>query len=271
MSVKKANILYHTKRAESYDQTQPQFKPENIEQVERRLKAFALKHGEKRLLDIGCGTGFVSLLAYPYFKEVYGIDITPAMLNKTNSKIKKQKINNVVLSRNSSEKLPFPDLFFDVVSAYGVLHHLPSLPQTFREVYRVLREGGLFYSDLDPNYYFWKTMKSLPDEGISEILEKEKKSVINMVENVPEKIDKEIIETAEYFKTRGGFKENIVKKMLYKVGFKNVRYDYTWYWQEGKVIKDLSVETANYFENHLRSALPLTRHFFKYIRIEAIK
>ena len=84
-------------------------------------------------------------------------------------------------------------------------------------------------------------------------------------------LDSDTIKMAEYLKTQGGFKEDDVKELLHEAGFEDIHYEYTWYWQQGKVIKDLSLDTALYFENHLRSALPLTRGFFKYVRMEAIK
>lgn len=64
---------------------------------------------------------------------------------------------------------------------------------------------------------------------------------------------------------------NLVQDLLIEVGFKYIQYEYTLYWQQGKVIRDLSLDIANYFENHLRSSLPVTRGFFKYVRIVAIK
>lgn len=276
--VLKANVRYHTKLAETYDQTQPHFRPENVIQVRTRLEKFAKTTDGKRLLDIGCGTGFILSLAHSCFEEVYGIDITPAMLNVAASKFREQKVNNVKLIRTSSDRLPFPDSYFDVVTAYGFLHHLPTLLPTFREVYRVLKDrGGVFYTDQDPNYYFWESMKSLPSDGkgVSDLLETERKSVCNMVKEVQivagNNLDASTIEMAEYLKTQGGFKEEELKELLYKVGFKDILYEYTWYWQQGRVIRDLSLDAALYFENHLRSALPLTRGFFKYVRMEAMK
>lgn len=275
--VQEANIRYHTKLAETYDQTQPHFRPENVIQVRTRIEKFAKTTGGKRLLDIGCGTGFILSLAHSCFEEVYGIDITPAMLDIAASKLKEQKVNNVKLMQASSDKLPFPDSYFDVVIAYGFLHHLPTLLPTFSEVYRVLKDGGVFYTDQDPNHYFWESMKSLPSDGrgISELLETERKSVCDMVEEVQivagNNLDASTIKMAEYLKTQGGFKEEAVEELLHKVGFGDIYYEYTWYWQQGRVIRDLSLDAALYFENHLRSALPLTRGFFKYVRMEAVK
>jgi hypothetical protein len=120
-------------------------------------------------------------------------------------------------------------------------------------------------------------MKSLPSDGrgISELLETERKSVCNMVEEVQSvagnNLEANTIKMAEYLKMQGGFKEDAIKELLYKAGFKDIHYEYTWYWQQGRVIRDLSLDAALYFEDYLRSALPLTRGFFKYVRMEAIK
>ena len=275
--VHEANIKYHTELAETYDETQPHFRPENTIQVTERLREFARTTGGKRLLDLGCGTGFITTLAQPYFEEVIGIDITPAMLDLATCKYRDLGIDNVKLMGAPSDELPFPDSYFDVVTGYGFFHHLPSLKPTFKESYRVLKDGGIFYADQDPNYYFWEAMRLLPSDGIciSELLETERKSVCDMAKGVQgvvgDGLDANTINMAEFLKSKGGFKEETVKDMLYEAGFKEIDYEYTWYWQQGRVVTDLSPESAFYFEKHLRMALPLSRGFFKYVRMKAIK
>lgn len=270
--VYKANIKYHSKLADSYDETQPHFKKENVKQVRNRLEHLSKFAKDPKLLDIGCGTGFILELAHDYYNELYGVDITPAMIKKAKNKFKTNKIK---LFLASSDNLPFSDSYFDVVTAYGFLHHLPILIDTFKEVHRVLKKGGIFYADQDPNYYFWEAIKSLPNRNLSSIIDIERKSVCKMVtevQNVVGKdLDRETIEMAEYLKSKGGLKEEEIKEYLHNSGFNDIDYEYAWYWQEGKVIKDLSEKDAIYFENHLRLALPLTKSFFKYFRFEARK
>jgi len=239
------------------------------------MKRLAKTTGGGRLLDIGCGTGFILSIAAPFFDEVYGIDITPAMLERAREMAGSENIRNIKLVEAQCDDAPFPDAHFDVVSAYGVLHHLPELPPTFKEVRRVLKKKGIFYADEDPNYYFWQSMRSLPAKGaaISDILETERRSVCEMVGEVQSVVgadlDRQTIRDAEYQKTRGGMKEERVVQLLKQADFKRIDYEYTWFWQEGRVVRDLSPEDAAYFENHLRAALPLTRSFFKYVGFEA--
>ena len=239
------------------------------------MKRLAKTTGGGRLLDIGCGTGFILSIAAPFFDEVYGIDITPAMLERAREMAGSENIKNIKLVEAQCDNAPFPDAHFDVVSAYGVLHHLPELAPTFKEVRRVLKKKGIFYADEDPNYYFWQSMRSLPAKGtaISDILEAERRSVCEMVGEVQSVVgadlDRQTIRDAEYQKTRGGMKEERVVQLLKRADFKRIDYEYTWFWQEGRVVRDLSPEDAAYFEDHLRAALPLTRSFFKYVGFEA--
>jgi hypothetical protein len=111
--------------------------------------------------------------------------------------------------------------------------------------------------------------------NLSGILRAERDAVCKMAHLVKSAyggyIGKKVVEMAEYQKTKGGFKEEKIKQLLNKTGFRHINYEYTWFWQEGRVVHELSRKAALYFEAHLREALPLTRHFFKYIRITAVK
>ena len=101
----------------------------------------------KRLLDIGCGTGFVMRKAAGKFDFVVGVDISKNML-------KKVKSGFPVCA--DLEHLPFKDDVFDAETAVAVLHHIPSHQAMFSEAYRVLRKRGVFYSDHDIDEAFVK-------------------------------------------------------------------------------------------------------------------
>jgi len=274
--VEEANIRYHTTLAKEYDRTQPHFKPENQKQVETILKELSERTGGKSLLDLGCGTGFILFLAHPYFQELHGVDITPAMMEQANLKFKQANIKNVKLCQASTDSLPFSDFYFDVITGYSFLHHLPILLPTLSESYRVLRKGGVFFSDLDPNFYFWDAIKKVAKEkDVSDLLKIDINSICNMLQEVQalsQDLDVDTIRKAEYIEGyEGGFKEETMKQMFFKAGFREVNLEYHWFWQEGRVIADLSVDSARYLERHLQLALPLTKNLFKYIRILAIK
>jgi SAM-dependent methyltransferase len=52
-----------------------------------------------------------------------------------------------------AERLPFADASFDLVLGHAVLHHIPDLPQAFREFERVLAPGGTLMFAGEPSRY----------------------------------------------------------------------------------------------------------------------
>ena len=115
-----------------------------------------LKPGES-LLDVGCGTGGVTIPAKerlgPSGKAV-GVDPAPEMIDVARQKAQ-HKGTDVDFRIGVIENLPFPDASFDVVTASLMIHHLPVHLQVkgLAEIYRVLKPGGrlLIVDMLSPN------------------------------------------------------------------------------------------------------------------------
>jgi len=272
--VQEANIALHSQLAEKYDE-QPHFKPENQKLVQNILKGISEQTQKGKLLDLGCGTGFVLELAHSYFDELYGVDITPKMLEIAEKKFSQKGYKNIFLKQESTDKMSLPDNYFDCATAYSYLHHLPSPLPTLREAYRTLKKGGIFYADLDPNFYFWQAVKdSAKTKNVSELLKKDILSICDMTSGYKgiKSVKADAVRGAEYIESsKGGFKEESFIKAFQKAGFKDVKIEYHWFWEEAKVIRELSVKDARYFEEHLRLGLPVTRSFFKYMRTIARK
>ena len=93
-------------------------------------------------LDLGCGTGEMLklILQKDNSKELYGIDLSEKMLDVAKKKLPIQ----VKLLLGDSESLPFPDNTFDVVYCNDSFHHYPAPQNVLREVYRVLKQDGIF-------------------------------------------------------------------------------------------------------------------------------
>jgi demethylmenaquinone methyltransferase/2-methoxy-6-polyprenyl-1,4-benzoquinol methylase/phosphoethanolamine N-methyltransferase len=102
-------------------------------------------HPGDSILDVGCGTGEVALLAKTRTKagKVHGIDPAPEMIAVARSKAARKKID-VDFRVGVIEALPFPDASIDVVTSSLMMHHLPEELQIggMAEVYRVLKPGG---------------------------------------------------------------------------------------------------------------------------------
>src|SRR5579885_2239239 len=89
----------------------------------------------RRILDVGCGVGTYVRRFRAFSGEVYGIDIAFARVRKGAA-----ELPNLLLA--SSDALPFPDAFFDVVLLNEVIEHVRDDRATLVELARVLRPGG---------------------------------------------------------------------------------------------------------------------------------
>jgi ubiquinone/menaquinone biosynthesis C-methylase UbiE len=105
-----------------------------------------IKPGES-VLDVGCGTGEVTLAAKTRAKHgtVYGIDPAPEMIAVARKKAARKKLD-IDFRVGVIEALPFPDSSIDVVTSSLMMHHLPDglKVRGLAEVFRVLKPGGRF-------------------------------------------------------------------------------------------------------------------------------
>ena len=100
----------------------------------------------QRVLDVGCGTGTLALLAKERVGgdgEVRGIDASPEMIGVARRKAAKEGAD-IRFDTGVVERLTFPDGAFDVVFSTLMLHHLPDDVKTqgLAEIARVLKPGG---------------------------------------------------------------------------------------------------------------------------------
>lgn len=104
----------------------------------------SLKAGET-VLDLGSGGGFDVFLAAQEVGEtghVIGVDMTPTMISKARTNAEKAKFSQVEFRLGEIEHLPVADNSIDVIISNCVINLSPDKPQVFRDMYRVLNNGG---------------------------------------------------------------------------------------------------------------------------------
>ena len=97
----------------------------------------------KRILDAGCGTGIFSIIfARHGADEVIGLDISAGSLTTARKLKENFNLNNVDFHQADMLHLPFPEESFDVVWAWGTVHHTIDPWRAMEELIRVLKPGG---------------------------------------------------------------------------------------------------------------------------------
>jgi SAM-dependent methyltransferase len=92
----------------------------------------------KKILDFGCGTGIYAKMLTKKGAIVKGFDISKEMIN-----IAKKNNPELDLKVGSGYKIPFHEKF-DIVIACLVMDYFEDWNKVFREVSRVLKQGGAF-------------------------------------------------------------------------------------------------------------------------------
>lgn len=268
-----ANVSVHTALADKYNAVEPHFRPENQRKVRARLAEARARAPGGRLLDIGCGTGFIIHLAAQdgLFDDIHGVDITPAMMAQV-----RRDLGRISLHEARAESLPFPDASFDAVSAYSFLDHVLDPGRVFAEVARVLKPGGIFYGDLIPSRRYWQaltTMETGPETELSDIVRRELAMVTENAKQVQScfGIDEAVFIAAEPGKAEGGIEPLEFDRLLALAGFARRELQFDWFLGQGPVMHQQSFDAAATIDAYLRRVAPLADHLYKYFHLMAVR
>jgi SAM-dependent methyltransferase len=117
--------------------------------LSKRRKFVSSIKGEGKLLDLGCATGnFMRAMQISPDWELFGVEI-----NEHAAKIARQEFLLNVF-HGELEQANFPNDYFDVVTLWDVLEHLPDPQFTLSEIYRVLKKDGVLILRI-PNGNSW--------------------------------------------------------------------------------------------------------------------
>ena len=110
-------------------------------------------------LDVGIANGLIAIPLSYQVREVYGVDISPKMLDECECRLAKENVKNIKVFERSAKDLLFPDDTFDVVYSYATLILVPEPEKAYREIARVLKPGGYAIIDITGKYnlsrIFW--------------------------------------------------------------------------------------------------------------------
>ena len=103
-------------------------------------------NGKGVFLDLGCGDGCLTIPCASNGSSIIAGDISNNMLRILQEKAKHNSISleNVTLCRMNALEIPLADESVDTVVANSVLHLISNPEKVVREIYRVLKKGGVF-------------------------------------------------------------------------------------------------------------------------------
>ena len=173
---KLANVLYHDWEASNYDEKWSiSFDERCIDYARDRFEYIAGRAGWPygNVLELGCGTGFflLNLKLAGVVEHGHVTDLSPGMVEVAQRNA--SRLGFEVEGRVAdAERIPYDDGTFDLVVGHAVLHHIPDVEQSLREVLRVLKPGGRFVFAGEPTRWgdyvarrlsrtvWWATMRA---------------------------------------------------------------------------------------------------------------
>ena len=110
-----------------------------------------IKEGDT-VVDLGCGGGVDVLVARLHVGEsgkVYGVDITPKMVEKASEHVKLAGFDNVEIMEKSFDNVALQDESVDVVISNGAINLTSCKESVFAEIYRILKpDGKIYFADM---------------------------------------------------------------------------------------------------------------------------
>lgn len=132
--------------------------------------------------ELCCGTGEAFALFEDSISTGIGIDVSQSMLDKGKAAFKNSRLHFV---QGDATLLPLLDDSFDSVIMLGGIHHVPDRQALFRQVFRILKPGGIFvWREPVNDFWFWKLLRGIVYR-LSPALDHETERPLTYDETVP--------------------------------------------------------------------------------------
>ena len=109
------------------------------------------ERGVRKVLDVGCAIGRLSMLIAAQGIEVYGLDASEKAIAFARDWAWDEQMPDIHFDVGMASTLTYPDDTFDAIIANAVLDHMPlsEAQKAVREMHAVLRPGGLVLASFD--------------------------------------------------------------------------------------------------------------------------
>ena len=164
-------VNYWEKRSDSFlMQKRQELHSAMAERWMKEIRAQLPKGKKLRILDVGCGAGFFSVLLAKEGHQVTGIDLTPDMIKNARLLASEEKTDCEFLVMDA-ENPEFPEGTFDVIISRNLTWTLPHVSHAYGEWLRVLKKGGVLLN-FDANYGItdFSNVADLPENHAHNIL-----------------------------------------------------------------------------------------------------
>lgn len=123
------------------------------ESLRREAIRACLPTKEMTVVDIGCGSGYMTEGLAPLVKRVIAIDTSPSMLEELKKRL---NFRNIAVVGGDLENIPLSNESVDAVFGNMVLHHAPHPSIAIGECARILRKGGMIIlTDMNEHHNEW--------------------------------------------------------------------------------------------------------------------
>lgn len=119
---------------------------ENYQKFLQNTFAGIPKNFSGKLLEVPIGTGVISLPIYKkiFDAEIFAVDYSEKMLNAAKIHAEKLNLQNIKFIQGDVENLPFDEKFFEIILSINGLHVFPEKILSQKEIFRVLKDDGIF-------------------------------------------------------------------------------------------------------------------------------
>jgi ubiquinone/menaquinone biosynthesis C-methylase UbiE len=136
----KISKKFSKKRSINYARAMREQKDVRLSELKNFMLKKEIKKKKMAIVDFGAGSGYLTNYLSKLYPDaiVYAMDLSKEMLSQINSK------SNIRPIPQNGSKMPFDDNSIDLVISLATFHHIEKKKEVFKEIERVLSDGGLF-------------------------------------------------------------------------------------------------------------------------------